>query len=129
MGGGSVIGCVLFIVFTIQFGAGESRESSCKINNIYDQNHQVFDNSWVSFAAFRFPDVAMLELSDVLNKNCGCIDYDDRHRPAEGRLQESPWLVLFYYPDEPVHFCHGTLITAKHVLTTAVCASNIVENE
>lgn len=99
-----MIGCVLFIVFTIQLGAAES-------------------------SSFRFPDVAMLELSDVLNKNCGCIDYEDRHRPAEGRLQESPWLVLFYYPDEPVFFCHGTLITTKHVLTTAVCASNVVENE
>ncbi|XP_062558613.1 serine protease 7-like isoform X2 [Armigeres subalbatus] len=80
--------------------------------------------------SFHFPDIAQLELSDVLNKNCGCTAYDqDRDRPPEGRLQESPWLVLFYYPDEQVHFCHGTLITTKHVLTSAVCASNIAQDE
>ncbi|XP_065076561.1 serine protease grass-like [Ochlerotatus camptorhynchus] len=100
MGGRNVIGCALFIVLTILF---------CE--------------------AFHFPDVAQLELSDVLNKNCGSTEYDDRDRPPEGRLQESPWLALFYYPDEPVHFCHGTLITTKHILTTAVCATNIAENE
>ncbi|XP_058451270.1 serine protease grass-like isoform X2 [Malaya genurostris] len=78
---------------------------------------------------FHFPDKAQLELSDVLNKDCGSTEYEDRDRPAERRLQESPWLVLFYYPDESVHFCHGTLITRTHILTTAVCASNIAVNE
>ncbi|XP_058812084.1 serine protease grass-like isoform X2 [Topomyia yanbarensis] len=78
---------------------------------------------------FHFPDKAQLELSDVLNKECGSTEYEERDRPAEGRLQESPWLALFYYPDESVHFCHGTLITRSYILTTAVCASNIVVNE
>ncbi|XP_053681714.1 serine protease grass-like [Sabethes cyaneus] len=82
--------------------------------------------SWAQM--FHFPDKAQLELSDVLNKECGCTDYSDRDRPPEGRLQESPWLALFYYPDETVHFCHGTLITPAHILTTAVCASNVVVN-
>lgn len=100
MAGAGLIGFVLSIALAIQFGA-----------------------------AFHFPDVAQLELSDVLNKNCGSTEYDDRDRPPEGRLQESPWLALFYYPDEPIHFCHGTLITTKHILTTAVCASNIAEQE
>lgn len=100
MRGANAIGCVLFIGLALQFSD-----------------------------AFHFPDVAQLELSDVLNKNCGATEYDDRYRPPEGRLQESPWLALFYYPDEPVHFCHGTLITTKHILTTAVCASNVAENE
>lgn len=71
-----------------------------------------------------------MELSDVLNKDCGCTAFgEDRDRPLEGRLQESPWLVLFYYPEEQIHFCHGTLITTKHVLTSAVCAMNIVPDE
>ncbi|XP_055585620.1 chymotrypsin-like protease CTRL-1 [Uranotaenia lowii] len=82
----------------------------------------------VSIEAFHFPDKAQLELSDVLNKNCGHSEYEDRERPAEGRLQESPWLVLFFYPDEPdesrTHFCHGTLITPSFVLSTAVCSNN-----
>lgn len=65
----------------------------------------------------------------MLNKGCGCTMYQERDRPLEGRLQESPWLALFYYPEESVHFCHGTLITPRHVLTTAVCASNVAVNE
>lgn len=94
------VSCVLFIVALI--GVGQS---------------------------FHFPDKAQLELSDVLNKDCGSTEYEDRDRPPEGRLKESPWLALFYYPDEAVHFCHGTLITTRHILTSAVCASNVVANE
>uniref|UniRef100_A0A1W7R7J7 Putative clip-domain serine protease n=1 Tax=Aedes albopictus TaxID=7160 RepID=A0A1W7R7J7_AEDAL len=106
--GRNLAGCALFIVFAgVQFGNCDRDPSS-----------------------FHFPDVAQLELSDVLNKNCGNTPYgEDRDRPLEGRLQESPWLVLFYFPEEQVNFCHGTLITTKHVLTTAVCASNIVPDE
>lgn len=92
-----------------------------RLNNLHTE---------IRISAFHFPDVAQLELSDVLNKNCGNTPYgEDRDRPLEGRLQESPWLVLFYFPEEQVNFCHGTLITTKHVLTTAVCASNIVPDE
>ncbi|XP_055632198.1 CLIP domain-containing serine protease B4-like [Toxorhynchites rutilus septentrionalis] len=78
---------------------------------------------------FHFPDKAQLELSDVLNKNCGVTAYEDRDRPPYGRFQETPWLALFYYPDDTVHFCHGTLITPNHVLTTAVCANNVAVND
>lgn len=96
----NVLSFVVFIVLTIQIGE-----------------------------AFYFPDEAHLSLSDVLNQNCGSTAYDDRDRPPEGRLQESPWLALLFYPDEPVHFCHATLITTKHILTTAACAVNIFKNE
>lgn len=89
----------------------------------------LFVVSLVLAADFHFPDKAQLELSDVLNKNCGETAFADRVRPPESRLQETPWLALFYYPDDAVHFCHGTLITTSHVLTTAVCASNMVPNE
>lgn len=106
--GRALIGCALFMVFSVIQLAVCQRDPT----------------------SFHFPDIAQLELSDVLNKNCGCTAFsEERERPLEGRLQESPWLVLFYYPEEQVHFCHGTLITTKHVLTSAVCASNIVADE
>ncbi|EAT38381.1 AAEL009722-PA [Aedes aegypti] len=106
--GKTLFGSVLLIVFSlVQFGEFARDPTS-----------------------FHFPDVAQMELSDVLNKDCGCTAFgEDRDRPLEGRLQESPWLVLFYYPEEQIHFCHGTLITTKHVLTSAVCAMNIVPDE
>lgn len=85
--------------------------------------------TWARQAYFHFPDAVQLNMSDVLNKDCGTTQYEDRERPVEGRLEESPWLALLYYPDEKSNYCHGTLITPSHILTTAVCASNSLLNE
>ncbi|XP_055530752.1 serine protease grass-like [Wyeomyia smithii] len=103
-------GLLLWLFVMVSFGCGQSKPAG----------------SGSGF--FHFPDRVQLNLSDVLNKDCGSTEYGDRDRPQEGRLQESPWLVLFYYPDEKVHFCHGTLLTQSHILTSAVCASNMVVN-
>ncbi|XP_050079478.1 serine protease grass-like, partial [Anopheles maculipalpis] len=76
-----------------------------------------------------FPDEVQFDLSEVLNKNCGYSPYTDRSKPEDGRILENPWLVLFRHPEEREWFCQGTLITERHVLTTAICTEAIVPNE
>uniref|UniRef100_A0A182VPV8 Peptidase S1 domain-containing protein n=1 Tax=Anopheles minimus TaxID=112268 RepID=A0A182VPV8_9DIPT len=76
-----------------------------------------------------FPDEVQFNLSETLNKNCGYSPYTDRVKPEDGRIFENPWLVLFRHPEEQEWFCQGTLITNRHVLTTAICSEAIVANE
>uniref|UniRef100_A0A2M4DMC6 Putative clip-domain serine protease n=1 Tax=Anopheles darlingi TaxID=43151 RepID=A0A2M4DMC6_ANODA len=76
-----------------------------------------------------FPDALHLDSSDVLNKNCGESPYTDWHKPEDAREFENPWLAVFRHPEEQVPFCHGTLITEQHVLTTAICTEAFTINE
>uniref|UniRef100_A0A182R0M2 Peptidase S1 domain-containing protein n=1 Tax=Anopheles farauti TaxID=69004 RepID=A0A182R0M2_9DIPT len=43
-------------------------------------------------------------------------------------MYENPWLVLLRHPEETLHFCHGTLISNRFVLTTATCGNTVVTN-
>ncbi|ETN66141.1 hypothetical protein AND_002078 [Anopheles darlingi] len=76
-----------------------------------------------------FPDDLHSSLSKSINKKCGETPYDYYKRPASGRIYENPWLVLLRHPGDWLHFCHGTLITDRFVLTTASCGSDIVTTE
>lgn len=76
-----------------------------------------------------FPDKVQFDLSEVLNKRCGETPYTERLKPENGRIFENPWLIMFRHPEENDGFCHGTLLTERHVLTTAICTETIVLNE
>uniref|UniRef100_A0A2M4BUP5 Putative clip-domain serine protease n=2 Tax=Anopheles marajoara TaxID=58244 RepID=A0A2M4BUP5_9DIPT len=76
-----------------------------------------------------FPDALHLDSTDVLNKNCGESPYTDWEKPEDAREYENPWLTVFRHPEEQVPFCHGTLITEQHVLTTAICAESCTIND
>uniref|UniRef100_A0A182KFV0 Peptidase S1 domain-containing protein n=1 Tax=Anopheles christyi TaxID=43041 RepID=A0A182KFV0_9DIPT len=76
-----------------------------------------------------FPDEVQFDLSHVLNKNCGSSPYGERFKPEDGRIFENPWMVLFRHPEEQESFCQGTVISERHVLTTAICTEAIVANE
>ncbi|XP_035795754.1 phenoloxidase-activating factor 3-like isoform X2 [Anopheles albimanus] len=67
--------------------------------------------------------------SNVLNTNCGESPYPHWEKPIDVRVNEHPWLAVFRHPDEHLPFCHGTLITDRHVLTTATCTEGITFNE
>lgn len=75
-----------------------------------------------------FPDKLHMDSSTAINKHCGEMPFSVRDRPAYGRMYENPWLVLLRHPEEPLHFCHGTLISNRYVLTTAYCAKLVVTN-
>uniref|UniRef100_A0A182WMP1 Peptidase S1 domain-containing protein n=1 Tax=Anopheles minimus TaxID=112268 RepID=A0A182WMP1_9DIPT len=75
-----------------------------------------------------FPDKLHMESSTMINKHCGEIPYGVRERPLFGRIYENPWLVRLHHPEEVLHFCHGTLISNRYVLTTAFCAMAVVTN-
>ncbi|XP_050085090.1 transmembrane protease serine 11D-like [Anopheles aquasalis] len=76
-----------------------------------------------------FPDALHLDASDVLNKNCGESPYTDWEKPEDAREFENPWLAVFRHPEDQLPFCHGTLITEQHVLTTAICTESFTIND
>ncbi|XP_040154293.1 serine protease grass-like isoform X1 [Anopheles arabiensis] len=83
---------------------------------------------WSIGGQWIFPDKLHTEFTDIINKQCGEIPYSVRARPVFGRVYENPWLVLLRHPEETLHFCHGTLISNRYVLTTAICGGNVVTN-
>ncbi|XP_049300741.1 serine protease grass-like isoform X1 [Anopheles funestus] len=83
---------------------------------------------WGVSGQWIFPDKLHMESSATINKHCGEMPYNVRERPAFGRMYENPWLVLLRHPEDTLHFCHGTLVSNKYVLTTAICAMAVVTN-
>ncbi|XP_053667792.1 serine protease grass-like [Anopheles marshallii] len=83
---------------------------------------------WGVSGQWIFPDKLHMEFSTVINKHCGEMPYSVRERPAFGRMYENPWLVLLRHPEDTLHFCHGTLVSNKYVLTTAICGMAVVTN-
>uniref|UniRef100_A0A182MQF4 Peptidase S1 domain-containing protein n=1 Tax=Anopheles culicifacies TaxID=139723 RepID=A0A182MQF4_9DIPT len=85
-------------------------------------------NRKISYSNRVFPDKLHMDSSTTINKQCGETPYSIRERPPSGRMYENPWLVLLRHPEETLHFCHGTLISNRYVLTTAICAIAVVTN-
>lgn len=83
---------------------------------------------WGVSGQWIYPDKLHMDLSSTINKQCGEMPYSVRERPAFGRIYENPWLVLLRHPEETLHFCHGTLISDRYVLTTAICGMTVVTN-
>uniref|UniRef100_A0A182YER2 Uncharacterized protein n=1 Tax=Anopheles stephensi TaxID=30069 RepID=A0A182YER2_ANOST len=83
---------------------------------------------WGVSGQWIFPDKLHMDFSSTINKHCGEMPYSVRERPAFGRIFENPWLVLLRHPEETLHFCHGTLISDRYVLTTAICGMTVVTN-
>ncbi|XP_052890584.1 serine protease grass-like [Anopheles moucheti] len=83
---------------------------------------------WGVSGQWIFPDKLHMEFSTEINKHCGEMPYSVRDRPAFGRMYENPWLVLLRHSEDTLHFCHGTLVSNKYVLTTANCGIAVVTN-